>query len=142
MNHRLRAARAAAILAVGISASATAVAVPAAAAVTDTPGVPPALMDQCGTGPLVTEPSRMILTCGDANNRLTDMSWGLWSADHAIGIGTEHINMCEPDCARGTFRSIPALVYLDQPRPLPNGQGTRFSHATVVTTDGVNSYLP
>lgn len=140
MNARRRLAGTAVGSALALAAAQAALAPPAHAAISDTPGSAPAVMSTCGVGPPVTEPAQIILTCADGNNYVTGIVWGIWSADHAVGIGTEHVNLCEPDCADGSWVMMPAAVYLDQPQPLGAGQGSRFSHAEITTTNGPASY--
>ena len=125
-----------------VAVLAVAMAAPASTApLTDTPGTPPALMNECNSGPLIAEPGRVVFFCGDGNGYVSDMVWGLWSADRAMGVGTQRRNECVPACYNSTrWSSVPAVVYLDQPLPVANTSATRFSHATVVTTSGSTSY--
>ncbi|MDG3012091.1 hypothetical protein G4X40_18270 [Rhodococcus sp. D2-41] len=134
--------RAASALLTVAAATAVCAAPAAATALSDTPGRAPALMNECGMGPLATEPAEVMLTCADANDYVDGIVWGLWSADRAVGLGTEHYNQCEPNCAAGTWASRPALIYLDRPAPVPNTPDARFSHSVVATIDGLTSYRP
>jgi O-Glycosyl hydrolase family 30 len=64
------------------------------------------------------EPSQFILTCADAGERLTGMTWSSWGTT-ATGSGTEQVNDCTPDCADGTFHSYPVNVTLSGGAPMP-----------------------
>jgi hypothetical protein len=130
-----------AALTLTVAATAALVAAPASAApFTDTPGVQPALMSDCGFGPLATEPRRVTFFCGDGNGYVTDIVWGLWSANRAVGLGTQRLNRCLPHCYNGTWSSTPAVIQLEQPVPVPNTSALRFSRATIVTVGGTQSY--
>lgn len=80
-------------------------------------GPVPSLLTQCelpGSPPTV-RPSFVELACGDGNAFLQDLSWSTWTATGASGSGTFTHNTCTPDCADGTFVSVPATVTLAYP---------------------------
>ena len=56
-------------------------------------------------------PRSFTLTCADANDMLTGLSWVSWR-NVAFGSGTERINTCIPNCAAGHFHSYRALITL------------------------------
>jgi hypothetical protein len=77
----------------------------------------PSVLDRCNqptAGPVV-EPSTIVLACGDGNALLTHLSWSSWTATTATGSGYYTHNTCTPNCALGTFVSVPASVRLSYP---------------------------
>jgi hypothetical protein len=77
----------------------------------------PSVLDQCNqptAGPVV-EPSIIVLACGDGNALLTHLTWSSWTATTATGSGFYTHNTCTPNCALGTFVSVPASVRLSYP---------------------------
>jgi hypothetical protein len=55
-------------------------------------------------------PGTFILTCADANDYLTRLSWASWGPANARATGVQKENNCVPDCAAGHFRSYPVKV--------------------------------
>jgi hypothetical protein len=79
-------------------------------------------------------PRTFTLTCADANDALTRLSWVSWRTV-AYGSGTERINSCVPSCAAGHFRSYRALITLWRPRARGHGTGQlKFTRLTEVYT--------
>jgi hypothetical protein len=79
-------------------------------------------------------PHSFILTCADANDALTSLSWVSWR-DVAFGSGTERVNTCIPTCAAGHFHSYHALITLWRPRARGHGTGQlKFTRLTEVYT--------
>jgi hypothetical protein len=79
-------------------------------------------------------PHSFILTCADANDLLTNLSWVSWR-DVAFGSGTERVNSCTPNCAAGHFHSYPALITVWRPRARGHGTGQlKFTRLTEVYT--------
>jgi hypothetical protein len=79
-------------------------------------------------------PRTFILTCADANDFLTNLSWVSWR-DVAFGSGIEHVNSCVPSCAAGHFRRFHALITVWRPRPRGHGTGQlRFTRLTEIYT--------
>jgi hypothetical protein len=122
---RAAAVLAAIVIAVGFLAgcasatSGTATPAPAAAAQRST-----VILD-C-SGQRHTRPSSLVLTCADANDALTALSWVSWANNFAFGLGTEKVNTCTPDCADGKLVSYPALITLWRPKPIPGHAGLRY----------------
>jgi hypothetical protein len=68
---------------------------------------------------------------------VTDITWTDWTATSATGVGTLHINTCNPDCAAGNIDTYPSstvvlsnpgfykgfLVFQDVIVTPPDGQG-------------------
>jgi hypothetical protein len=65
--------------------------------------------------PLAIEPSSISLACADGNASLTDLTWSSWTATGALASGAFTHNLCQPDCADGTFVTAPASVWLGYP---------------------------
>jgi hypothetical protein len=57
-----------------------------------------------------TKPKTVVLTCGDANTALKNMSWTSFGGATAAGKGTYVTNTCEPNCASGKNVSYPVTV--------------------------------
>jgi hypothetical protein len=62
------------------------------------------------------KPSRVIVTCADANFLVRGIQWSSWTAQEARGQGTARVNDCDPNCASGTFRSYPIRLRAFRPR--------------------------
>ena len=90
-------------------------------------GPVPAVWANCnapGSAPAV-EPSMIMLACGDGNAYLNHLTWSSWTSAGATGAGDYTHNLCQPDCAQGTFVSEPATVRLSY--PIETGAGREFS---------------
>jgi hypothetical protein len=57
-----------------------------------------------------SKPKTVVLTCGDANTALKNVSWSSFGASTAKGTGTFVTNTCEPNCAAGKNVSYPVSV--------------------------------
>ena len=99
-------------------------------------GSTPTVLAACDQyhGPAEVEPSSIVLACGDGNVSLTDLHWSSWTATGAVGSGEFTHNLCEPDCADGTFVSDPTQVRLSY--PIESGGGPQFS-AVSYTSNGL-----
>ncbi len=90
----------------------------------------PSVLYQCtdpAVGPAV-EPLSIVLACGDGNASLTNLVWSSWTASTASATGNYIHNTCIPNCAEGTFVSVPASVELSY--PIETGAGREFSTVT------------
>jgi len=88
------------------------------------PTLVPSVLDQCnqpGSAPSI-EPTTIVLACADANALLTHLSWSTWTATGAAATGFFTFNLCRPDCAQGTFISVPARIQLNYPIETSTGQ--------------------
>jgi hypothetical protein len=80
----------------------------------------------------VVLPRTFILTCADANDVLTNLSWVSWRTV-AFGSGIERINTCVPNCAAGHFHSYRALITLWRVRARGHGTGQfKFTRLTEI----------
>jgi hypothetical protein len=61
------------------------------------------------------KPGTVFIACGDGSDYLTKLSWSSWSATQASGKGTDEVNLCDPDCVSGHFKSYAVTVALSQP---------------------------
>lgn len=61
-------------------------------------------------GPLVSEPSSLVIACADANFRLADLRWHAWGSRTATATGNAVVNDCTPNCAAGRFHSYRVAV--------------------------------
>ncbi len=77
------------------------------------------------TDPLAVEPSYISLACADGNASLIDLTWSSWTASGALASGAYTHNLCQPDCAQGTFATSAASVWLGY--PVETGAGEEFS---------------
>ena len=134
-----------------LPASASASAARSAARSAATPAATPAARHQARQRPAATDwvhavvlvncqhhavilPRSFTLTCADANDVLTGLSWVSWR-NVAFGSGTERINTCMPNCAAGHFHSYRALITLWRPRARGHGTGQlKFTRLTEVYT--------
>jgi hypothetical protein len=78
------------------------------------------------SGQQQNRPSSLVLTCADANDTLTAVSWVSWANNFAFGLGTEKVNTCTPDCADGKLVSYSALITLWRPEPIPGHRSLRY----------------
>ena len=73
------------------------------------------------------KPTRIVVACGDGNNRLARIKWESYGTDAASGTATAVVNDCEPNCAAGTFHHFRAVVTLNKPKDCgPYRQFTRL----------------
>jgi hypothetical protein len=70
-------------------------------------------------------PSSFVLTCADANDALSGLTWTTWTPARATATGTEQVNDCRPNCAEGTFHSYPVQAVLSGAAPVPHHPGER-----------------
>jgi hypothetical protein len=68
----------------------------------------------CGTPSY--KPTRIVVACGDGNNRLARIRWQSYGTDAASGTATAVVNDCEPNCAAGEFHRFRAVVTLTKPK--------------------------
>ena len=126
-----------AVAAAGLAAAAGAAPASASAPPHGTPaltavrgGAVPVLLN-CLHQPQIA-PRRYVLACGDGDDNMRHLDWAV-CAGTALATGTEWIDDCVPDCARGTFRHYRVLVTLWQVRPLTRTV-THFTRLTTVYT--------
>ncbi|MEO9329499.1 hypothetical protein [Gordonia aurantiaca] len=62
--------------------------------------------------------------CADAGVIVKDIRWVAWTDAFAAGYGTEHRNLCIPDCAAGRYAVYPVAIWLFAPK---KGAFTRVS---------------
>jgi hypothetical protein len=96
-----------------------------------TPGTVPGVLAEC-TIPSDTpqpRPSSIVLACADGNAYLANLIWSSWTATSAIGSGTYVYNDCTPDCAGGTFVTVPGAT-IQLTSPLSTFDGVEFSTVT------------
>jgi hypothetical protein len=79
----------------------------------------------CGTPSY--RPTTIVVTCGDANNRVTGIVWQSYGTSTASGKGTARVNDCKPNCASGKVKSYPAVVALSKPKKCSK-RVTQFTH--------------
>jgi hypothetical protein len=77
-------------------------------------------------------PGSFTLACADGNDYLSQLSWALWTASSAGGIGLEVVNDCQPYCAAGKFHSYPVDVSFSRSVPRRGHRGKHyFSRVTL-----------
>jgi hypothetical protein len=84
----------------------------------------PTRASSCGN--LRYKPSEIVIACGDAGLRATDLVWSRWTKKVADATGTGVAKTCVPDCASGGFQSAPIAVHLHKTRKCSRG-GRIFS---------------
>jgi hypothetical protein len=79
------------------------------------------------------KPTRIVVTCGDANNVLARIKWESYGTDVASGSATALVNTCDPNCAEGRFHRYPAVVDLKSPKDC--GRYMQFTKLVETFTD-------
>ena len=59
-------------------------------------------------------PSQIVFAA-DGNEDVTGLRWTAWGSSVARAVGTNQENDCEPTCAEGSIKGIPAHVTLSKP---------------------------
>jgi hypothetical protein len=59
------------------------------------------------------KPVRVVIACGDGGLVLTGLRWSSWGEQRAAATGVAQVNLCVPDCARGTTGQYPVRVVFD-----------------------------
>jgi hypothetical protein len=133
----LNKSRTAAAMAAGIGGLALAASLPAAASAAPSAAVAHAakshvVIVSCrGTGQI--RPSNFVITCADGNDYLTGLHWSSWPVNAsagaaAFGRGSEHVNDCIPDCARGHRPQLPGAGHAVALRAAKRSRGAAPHH--------------
>lgn len=56
------------------------------------------------------KPRAIVLSCGDANARVSSLRWRDWGYPTATAAGVGEVNACEPNCASGREVTFPVTV--------------------------------
>ena len=80
-----------------------------------------------------TRPTTYVLTCADASNYLTGLSYLGWTAKAGAATGTQMENSCAPSCAAGTYKSYPADVMFWRPEPVGHPKNPTQEYFTRIT---------
>jgi hypothetical protein len=67
------------------------------------------------------KPTKIVVTCGDANNVLTKIKWESYGTTAASGSATALVNECDPNCASDKAKKFPAVVTLTKPKNCGKG---------------------
>ncbi|WP_147471702.1 hypothetical protein [Nocardia stercoris] len=110
--------------------------VPVGASATATAPAGPQLID-CVTHKPVVRPDRIAFACADMGLTVDGITWTSWGPDKAEGDGTEHRNLCEPNCAAGKYVTEPAHVVLTQVN-----QDGLFTRGSATGSDGKPAEFP
>ena len=80
---------------------------------------------------------------GDSTVSLSGMTWSSWTAEAAVGTGTEILNGCLPNCAEGTLYQVPVVATFSHPVKACSSSGARwfFSRASFAYTKGLPTAL-
>ena len=97
---------------------------------TTTAQLPGSVVASCPGGTSTPNRPTLIYVGCALNTTVTTITWSSWGVSGAWGTGTLHENSCQPDCADGTFTSVPASVVLTNPA------GGFFQTVTVIPTSG------
>ena len=65
-------------------------------------GTPTPAVEECGTGPALTRPASLILTCADEGERAARLHWVSWTGTRATATGIVTWRACAGECAYGT----------------------------------------
>jgi hypothetical protein len=79
------------------------------------------------------KPTQIIVTCGDANTVVQQITWKSYGEKSANGSGTAAVNDCDPNCAAGHALKSPATVVLSKPKDCGNGV-TQFTSLVMTYT--------
>jgi hypothetical protein len=101
---------------VGLAVCVSALALAAVPAMSSTKVLFPA---NCGKP--TYKPTKIVVTCGDANNQLVNIKWESYGTDVASGKATAKVNDCQPNCASGKPKNYPAVVDLKKPKNCGGG---------------------
>jgi hypothetical protein len=104
----------------------------AAAAAAPAPAAAATVVVSClGQGQV--RPTGFVLTCADANDYLSKLTWAAWGSTAAFATGTEWMNDCVPSCARGHFHSYAVLAVLWRAAPRPGHAGEQhYTRLTII----------
>jgi hypothetical protein len=80
------------------------------------------------------KPSTLTTTCADFGEVVQKIKWSKWTVNGAEGVGEYSLNDCDPDCADGTFHSVPVKVYLND--LTTDGKSYFFNTLTFTPKDG------
>jgi len=97
-----------------------------------TPPLPPSVVFNCRHQG-VTRPKTYVLSCADANNYLSHLSYVGWTPNAAAASGTQMKNDCKPSCVAGTVQSYPADVIFWRPEPLGHPKNPTKEYFTRIT---------
>lgn len=86
----------------------------------------------CQGGVPSDRPSELVLACGDGTVRATSLSWSVWGAAGANGVGDLSVVACDPDCARGTPVRRQSHFALHDPTTV---DGRNYFRTLVVSVD-------
>jgi len=103
-------------------------------------GPVPSVMNQCDApqdAPAV-RPTSILLACGDGDTFLHNLTWSSWTPTGASGTGTLTADTCTPDCAGGTFVSLPTTVHLSYPVETSAGREFATLSYTLPTRGGLS----
>ncbi|MCL2395404.1 MAG: DUF4232 domain-containing protein [Acidimicrobiaceae bacterium] len=81
-----------------------------------------------------TDPTQIIMACGDGGEVFQGLSWTSWGASSASGTGQLSVNDCTPYCAAGTFHQFQASVTLTS--VINSIKGPVFSVVNVIYPNG------
>lgn len=84
---------------------------------------------ECVDDNLVREPSSLTLSCSDANEGLSGLTWVAWGSSVASASGMYVVNSCDPSCADGTPISAP--VHLTASAPTRHGDQQFYGRITL-----------
>jgi hypothetical protein len=68
------------------------------------------------------KPKEVVFACADGNFYADHLTWIGWGGPRAVGLGTAHLNDCEPDCAAGHFHRYSTILILGGTQRCPNGE--------------------
>ena len=95
----------------------------AAVVVSSASGASHVLIPGCGGADQPAyKPAAVIVACGDGNFQVVKLKWSSWTATSASGKGTAKVNTCQPNCARGKFKSYKLNLSADKPKSCPKGK--------------------
>jgi hypothetical protein len=83
------------------------------------------------------QPAGYVLSCADANSKLSGMTWTAWGPQQAVGHGVLVYDSCQPSCAAGSPVRRSAAVRLTTVRR-STAYGNLFTRAVVTVTKPVN----
>jgi hypothetical protein len=104
-----------------VMAAAAAAAALCAAAAPAVGATPLRALPDC-LGHAQVRPKQVVFACADGNFYVDRLDWVGWGGARAVGLGTVHLNDCEPYCAAGHFHTYSAVLIASGSQRCPDGE--------------------
>ncbi|HEY1596204.1 MAG TPA: hypothetical protein VGF74_12465 [Thermoleophilaceae bacterium] len=88
------------------------------------------------------KPKGILIACGDGSLFMTGMHWSSWGRKAANGVGTAHLNDCNPFCAAGHFHKYKARIKLSSAHFCRAEKVTQFRRLRLTWVNGTPPNTP